>query len=254
MTKDQAIKKVQKLLKLAESSNPNEAALAAIRAKEILSKYNIQAIEIEKETNKVNFVKEYVVIVGRVENWMTQLANAAGSLYNCENYIAHKPGVGEFFLFMGEEASAKVASYVLEFLINRILDITQKAWENQWKPKEEAEWVDITQWLQMGTFNLTPGTNRKLFEESYKVGIMCALIDKLEKMKKAMTRPSSQENALVLYVKDAVQEYVKEKYGEPSKKDYPPPEVDSYAMAKAYEDGRNIQINPALTTKGETNG
>lgn len=43
MTYEEAISKVQKLLRLAQSDNPNEAGLAAARAQEIMDRYSIEA-------------------------------------------------------------------------------------------------------------------------------------------------------------------------------------------------------------------
>src|SRR5574340_907559 len=44
MTHEEAIAKAVKLLKLAQSDNPNEAALAAARAQEIMDRYKLEGL------------------------------------------------------------------------------------------------------------------------------------------------------------------------------------------------------------------
>ena len=51
MTHEQAIAKVAKLLRLSESSNPHEAALAASKAQEILDRYKIDRLAINIDGN-----------------------------------------------------------------------------------------------------------------------------------------------------------------------------------------------------------
>lgn len=50
MTHQEAVAKVVKLLRLATSSNPNEAALAASRAQEIMDRFKIEGITASFDT------------------------------------------------------------------------------------------------------------------------------------------------------------------------------------------------------------
>ena len=49
MTKEQVVSKVRKLFELSNSSNENEAALAAAKARELLSRYNMSMADLPTE-------------------------------------------------------------------------------------------------------------------------------------------------------------------------------------------------------------
>ena len=49
MIKEELIDKIKKLLALADSSNPNEAAVALSRAQKLMERYNIEAVDLKIE-------------------------------------------------------------------------------------------------------------------------------------------------------------------------------------------------------------
>ena len=49
MTKDELVEKIKKILALAESSNPNEAAVALQRAQKLMEKYKIEASDLDND-------------------------------------------------------------------------------------------------------------------------------------------------------------------------------------------------------------
>ena len=57
MIKEELIDKIKKLLALADSSNPNEAAVALSRAQKLMERYNIEAVDLKIE----NDISESVV-------------------------------------------------------------------------------------------------------------------------------------------------------------------------------------------------
>lgn len=52
MTHNEAVSKVAKLLRLSQSSNPNEAALAASRAQEIMDRFKIDSLSLDRSERK----------------------------------------------------------------------------------------------------------------------------------------------------------------------------------------------------------
>ncbi len=52
MTKEQVVSKVRKLFELSNSSNENEAALAAAKARELLSRYKLSMADLPTDDMK----------------------------------------------------------------------------------------------------------------------------------------------------------------------------------------------------------
>jgi len=93
MTYDEAIQKAAKLLRLANSSNPHEAALAAARAQEIMDRYQIDHASITIADNgharpdepiqdfKADLrVDSNARQAGRKAGWSVRMGSAKGSL------------------------------------------------------------------------------------------------------------------------------------------------------------------------------
>lgn len=96
LTLEQAMTKASKLLKLAESSNANEAALAAQRAQEILARYDIDRASLgasdggdsEPLENIKRFDGENGIDRGNasIARWKLSLASAIGRANSCRVY------------------------------------------------------------------------------------------------------------------------------------------------------------------------
>lgn len=243
MTKDEAIRKVQKLLRLATSPNEHEAALAAMRAKEILTKYNLTGFEINEETGQAEFVKEYTVPLAYHDEWINELSKAVKTLYNCDVFVKFK-GAKVYLVFLGEEVNAKIASYVCAYLIVTVEEMSQKAWENE---KARNTYNGFT-FISCGPrsdiwFDAFQERRKEPFLKSYKIGLAVRLIEKIMSQVKAIPK----EQALVLYMQDSIDRYVKDKYGGAKElrvecKD----DIDNYAANAGYMAGERVDIRPAI--------
>lgn len=97
MTRDEAIQKAIKLLRLSQSDNPNEAALAAQRAQEILIRYDIDKAMLEDPEKPSPETKEPIVDFGDEHNfldkmkclvsWKARLAEQIASANGCQLYF-----------------------------------------------------------------------------------------------------------------------------------------------------------------------
>ncbi len=133
MTLEQAIAKATKLLKLSESSNAHEAALAAQRAQEILARYDIDATAlsmdgngptIEETINK--FEGENAIDSGNssIARWKIVLASRLASANSCRAYKSG-PSIG----IIGRPTDVQKVRYlyaVLLFEIERLTDSNAK--------------------------------------------------------------------------------------------------------------------------------
>lgn len=101
MTYDEALSKIQKLLKLANSPNANEAATAAAMAQSIMDKYNIEkgvaesdAMSDAPDEEITNFGKtpegELDGEGQRLSTWRISLANAIAKANACKLYLSKR--------------------------------------------------------------------------------------------------------------------------------------------------------------------
>lgn len=86
MTKEEILEKVRKVLALTSSPNEKEAALAAIKARELMDKYNVQMKDISQEVSeKIEDVD--LELGGEVKvYWVCILTNVVGKYQNCRVY------------------------------------------------------------------------------------------------------------------------------------------------------------------------
>ncbi|MGO9568842.1 MAG: DUF2786 domain-containing protein [Desulfomonilaceae bacterium] len=127
MTKEQVVSKVRKLFELSNSSNENEAALAAAKARELLSRYNLSMADLPTDDMKnAVSVTEASVGVGRVvRNWVKGLLIHVACGFDCEHIIRRRHGSIPILTFIGTTADAQIAVYTFRFLfreLNRLVD------------------------------------------------------------------------------------------------------------------------------------
>ncbi|MFZ3461426.1 DUF2786 domain-containing protein [Vibrio harveyi] len=132
------IDKIKKLLSLAESSNPNEAFLAAKRARHLMDQHSITKSDIESASAN-EFLEAQSEFVYRIRNaWLVQLQAAVGELNDCEAVIRYEDGCVHH-TFRGFTADAIVAKMTLDYLIEacdrccKNADVSGRSARNQFR-------------------------------------------------------------------------------------------------------------------------
>jgi hypothetical protein len=96
MTHQQAIEKAVKLLRLAQSCNPHEAALAASRAQEIMDRHKLEGLSAEYNTDALNrkpeepirdFKADLMDPGTQSETWKGRLAATVAAVNECKVYL-----------------------------------------------------------------------------------------------------------------------------------------------------------------------
>lgn len=127
MTLDEAIAKATKLLKLSESSNANEAALAAQRAQEILARYNIDAAALAgDESGPV--IDEPIADQGerleagggRLAAWKPMLAQKVARVNSCRVYTC-----GSDIGIIGRASDVSKVRYLYSTLAHEVDKLTK---------------------------------------------------------------------------------------------------------------------------------
>ncbi len=117
------IDKIYKCLRLSESGNPHEAALALRQASSMMKKYDISDAQVMAAE-----VTESATQAGERYNppfWALALANLVAEAFQCRNLISRQYGKSPEFRFIGLGFKAEVATYsytVLHRYLLRAID------------------------------------------------------------------------------------------------------------------------------------
>jgi len=134
------IDKIYKCLRLSESGNPNEAALALRQATSMMKKYGISDAQIMAAE-----VTESATSAGTRFNppfWALALANLIAEAFQCRNLISRQYGRCPEFRFIGLGFKAEVATYsysVLQRYLFRAIEEFALTAENSTKDESEKQ-------------------------------------------------------------------------------------------------------------------
>lgn len=108
---EKLIDKVRKLLALADN-NPSEAEAqtAALRAQELISKYNLSLVDTEKELK----MHQSAFTVGEDKSWKYDLASMLENNFRVKSYWKRK----RIVVFYGYKQDAEVAKEVFKYLFS----------------------------------------------------------------------------------------------------------------------------------------
>jgi len=117
MKNAKVIEKVKKLLSLAESSNANEAFLAAKRARKLMDQHSITKSDIENASGKEFLETKSEHEYRQKNSWVIILHGAVANLNDCVSVIGYSKGSVEH-LFQGFTADSVVGKMTLDYLID----------------------------------------------------------------------------------------------------------------------------------------
>lgn len=227
-TKEKIIEKVKKLLELSRSTNENEAALAAIRAREILDKYNLQMKEIETHDKGMK-EKSLNAAKNHVPKWMADLGMTVARNYNCYLTISHKAGIIDFY---GTDNELAVAEYTFVYLRGELERLAKENHEVNKGRMGSVHW--------------------KAWRTSYYLGAVHAINMKLEEHKKSQKRQEEYQEAtgqalttLESQIMKKARDFAHKKYEiqNATGNTYEP---DYYAYAQGFADGGKIPLTESL--------
>ena len=128
MTIDQAIDKIRKLLALATSDNPHEAAQAAARAQEILDRYEINramlaidAGDVELDEPIENFATKDAPLdaAKAVATWKGCLSRVLAEVNQCRVYTSRNDN-GRTIEIVGRAGNVQKVRYLYAYLVHEI--------------------------------------------------------------------------------------------------------------------------------------
>ncbi len=119
MTQEEAIEKARKLFALAQSDNPNEAALAAQRAQEVLARFNIDAAMLagaaEEPEEDVRAFNDPLYSGNRLASWKLALASSIARHNQAKIYTS-----GPNVMMVGRPSDVQKVRYLYAWLSNEV--------------------------------------------------------------------------------------------------------------------------------------
>lgn len=124
MDQGKIFEKIFKCLRLSESSNPNEAALALRQAHNLMQKHNISEHQLRSAR-----IAERVVSSSFSSNppfWALALVNLVADVFDCRGFIDRYFKDHSEFRFIGVGSAAEVATYSFTVLLRKLTDAREE--------------------------------------------------------------------------------------------------------------------------------
>ncbi len=132
MDRDKLLDRIKRLLRLAESSNVHEAASAAARAQELMSRHRIEAASLEADSTAgiVDHRDAPLEASKRLRPWKTHLADAIARANGCRIYL-HTRGNIRAVVLVGRSEDAELVRMLFAELVKRVEAMTRKHGEGR---------------------------------------------------------------------------------------------------------------------------
>ncbi len=119
--------RIRRLLRLAESPNVHEAAVAAERAQELMARHRIEAAALDRgaaDGGIVDMRDAPLEASKRLRPWKTQLGNAIARANGCRVYLLERAGVRQLVL-VGRPEDAELVRALYAELVPRVECLTR---------------------------------------------------------------------------------------------------------------------------------
>lgn len=227
-------KKIKKLLALSESSNADEAALAAEKARELLEKYNMTLTDAEIKSSEManddfriyHNSKQYPDwFYQKHPRWLMGLHNVMSRYF----YVRVLYSGSGFMIYLGAKTDVEVAKYIVQYLVHEIERLA-----DDYLKKYRGSGI----------------SEMKNLRASFCIGVVQGIRHKLESEKAKETPAKTSSGTELIVIKDAVlNEYLKQQY--PHTRELKSSSRLGHrndAREKGFEQGKNIHIKHGVTS------
>ena len=132
MDRDKLLDRIRRLLRLAESPNVNEAAVAAARAQELMARHRIEAAALEEgEPGDVQDLRDAPLDESkRLRAWKTHLADGIARANGCRVYVLERDGTRRIVI-VGRADDAELVRLLYGELVKRVECLTRHHGQGQ---------------------------------------------------------------------------------------------------------------------------
>lgn len=229
---EKLLKRVEKLLSLAESSNEHEAALAMQRVQHLYAKYNLDRIEdrrtsshvyliIDRKTRRVEAAESMIYSI-LADHFFVRVIYS--TLYDAKDLCDYK--VAEL---MGTPENVAMAEYVFHFLWNKV----------------QAFWRDYAKRTGKGAAS----------RRSYMLGVMSGFREKLRQADQAPTAGATAETRALIKAADReLEEFVSFRHPKLTQRRWGGGRGDQGSFNAGVKDGGTITIHRGITQQSGNRG
>lgn len=228
---ERLMRKVEKLLSLATSSNEHEALLAMQRVREIYAKYQLDCLRdndrrqyeylvINRKRKRIDAVESLIYAI-LVEHFFVKVIYS--TTYDAEAFCEYK--VAEI---LGSKENVLMAEYVFHFLLSR----TKALWESY---KDASDYTSVQ------------------IKNSYTLGVLTGFRTKLRQQSSDhQAAPASgfsqnETKSLMLLEANQLNSFVASRFPRLSNRSRSGSYVDKTTFSKGEADGRRITLNKGLS-------
>jgi len=225
--------KVAKLMALSESANPNEAAAALTKARELMIEYQLGEGDVAFTTEKSRITDAKVPNIQTPRQiWETELGTAVAQAFNCKCLF------NKYTLFFyGTPEDLEITTYTFEQLRFRIRDMAYHA------TGQHTEAMKRKYGLESVRGQLFGPEHPKTWRMAYVAGVVDGIKSKLREM---MKHDSPEVTTLVVVRHTAVEKYVNEKYAKIRAVDLQMTAGHDGAYNRGYKEGRDMDVRPGI--------
>lgn len=197
-SEEKLIEKIKKLLALSKSPNEAEAELAAQRAHELLTKYNLSMDYIQEKE-----IREGNVITGRsLKKWRHLLINGIASYYYCKS-LCYVRGSGYYrIVFIGQKHNIIICKSMYDYLEKAVIRESKNIHKNA----------------------------KSKYRENFKLGMVIRIAERLSELSKSKT--TVEEKALVVTENSLIVKYLADKNTFSEQIDFDPENINAYLKGK----------------------
>jgi hypothetical protein len=238
MSREEVMSKIRKLFALTRSSNEHEAALAASRAREMLSRHNLdmeEVLERGETSDELKATQQGLKAgkYGRVDKWQQSLFAGVARAFDCEPVIVQSIYTGVIFMFIGLTADIEAAVYTYQFLSKTIKRLC-----NQRLP---------------GIIATYPRYKPNKLRYSYLHGAVEGVLSGLNKRVKEIVKEEDC-SALMVVKEGAVKAFMESEYQDLKDKRMRVKVQAERAFVQGYRDGKAVKVPQGLGNSGATPG
>lgn len=217
--------KIQKLMALSQSDNPNEAQVATAKANDYLIKYNLRHLQESEAHIQWESVMRTVAVAKKMNASMNGLYDILKYFHVQPIFNRKKEGVT--LDVFGSHLNTEIADYMAKTLLFEF--------ENLWKKKKLKD----------------PKMKGMRAKNSYILGVAKGFAAKLETQHGELKK-GPQGKALILLKKDLSHQF-NLAFPRVSRQGGSSASIDGHAFGSGTRDGRNLNINPGLSQGNKGN-
>ena len=134
-SREDIIERIKKLLALATSNNPEEAASAMAMAQDLLERHRISMLELEGNNEEVH-TDNNIFYTGRLQTWRRVIFNGITKLVGCHLFVVSNYNKTKSWYITGRDSDISYARFLTAYImveLTRIVNTYYSLYDRNYK-------------------------------------------------------------------------------------------------------------------------